>query len=285
MGYDAEGNTYYLFDDNRLYYRDAPIIPEEKASRKRYRGKKRKRGARRVVESDDESVPETNGVEEINEDSTWHVQCITVDDYTPFLARLRKSRDLDEKALYRHLNENVLPMVVEEEAERARKRELREQEFLREQAFLARKRSTRLIQKEEDKKYQKEREEEIAKIKEEEELREKEKQRLKKLEQEREARLGLREQRTREREERIQQREEEKRRAAEEAERLGNIEISVKIPESAKRTARQQALDDLNGSSKPSATAQPQPDETWFFDCICGQHGTNYVLSSLKTFV
>jgi len=229
-----------------------------------------------------------NEVEETYEDSTWHVQCISVDDYTPFLARLRKSRDLDEKALYRHLSENVLPMVIEEEAERARKRELREQEFLREQAYLARKRSSRLIQKEEDKKHQKEREQEIAKIKEEEEAREKEKQRLKKLEHEREARLAIREQRIREREERIQQREEEKRRAAEEAESLGNIELSPNMsesPSSAKKTARQQALDELNASLRPSVTAQSQSEETWFFDCICGKHGTNYVLSSLKTFI
>jgi hypothetical protein len=257
------------------------VVPEEKPSRKKYRGKKRKRGARRVVESDDESTLETNGVDENNEESTWHIQCIDIDDYNPFLSKLRKSRDLDEKALYRHLNENVLPMVVEEEAERARKRELREQEFLREQAYLARKRSTRLIQKEEDKKHEEEREHELTKIREAEAAREKEKQRLKKLEQEREARLALREHRLREREERIALREEEKRRAAEEAERLGNITITVKMSESpspAKKTARQQALEEMSAVSKPSVTPQPQAEESWFFDCICGQHGTNFVL-------
>jgi hypothetical protein len=120
----------------------------------------------------------------------------------------------------------------------------------------------------------------MAKLKEEEEAREKEKLRMKKLEQEREARLALREQRLREREERIQQRQEEKRRAAEEAERLGNLKISIKMSESpspAKKTARQQAMEDLNATSKASVTPQPQADESWFFDCICGQHGTNYV--------
>ena len=278
MGYDADGNTYYLFDDNRLYYRDAPVIPEDKPIRKKFRGRKRKRGARRIESEEPESPPPTNGVG-FDEDATWHVQCIAMDDWTSFLAHLKKSRDLDEKAMYRHLNDNVLPTLIEEEKERERQRELKEQEYLREQAFLARKRSTRLVQKEEDRKHQETREMELAKIQAAEEERKKEEQRIKKLEQEREARLQLREQRQRERELRIQQREEERKRAIEEAERTGKpIKFIVKQSESPapiKKTSRQQALESQRGTSEPES--RPKSEETWFFDCLCGKHGTNYV--------
>jgi hypothetical protein len=280
VGYDADGNTYYLLDDNRLYYRDAPIIPEEKPSRKKFRGKKRKRGARRIESEEPESPSDQKNGSTTDEDSTWHVQCITMDDWNSFLAKLKKSRDLDEKALYRHLNDNVLPTLLEEEAERERERERREQEYLREQAFLARKRSNRLVQREEDRKHMEEKEAEMAKIRAAEEERKREEQRLKKLEQEREARLLLREQRQRERELRIQQREEERKRAIEEAELTGKpIKFIVKTsasPVPVKKTVRQQAMESQTGTAEPESL--PKPEESWFFDCLCGKHGTNYVL-------
>jgi hypothetical protein len=202
---------------------------------------------------------------------------VTLDDWNDFLARMKRSKDLDEKALFRHLNDNVLPSLLEEEKEREKQRLIREQEYLKAQAFAARKRSTRLVQKEEDKKFQAEREVELAKLQAEEEERKKEQLRLKKLEQEREARLVLREQRQRERELRIQQREDEKRRMTEEAEQIGTpIKITIKTsvsPAPAKKTPRQQALDEQRGivDVEPS-----KPEESWFFDCICGKHGTNY---------
>ena len=279
MGFDSDGNTFYLLDDNRLYRRDAPIIPEDEkpaAPRKKFRGKKRKRGARRIESEEPESpAPDTNGHVEPDEDSTWHVVCVTMDDWNEFLAKLKRSRDLDEKALYRHLNDNVMPTLIEEEKEREKQRLIREQEYLKEQAFAARKRSSRLVQKEEYKKLSVEREAELAKLRAEEEERKKEQLKIKKLEQEREARLLLREQRQRERELRIQQREEEKRRALEEAERAGTpIKITIKTsmsPTPVKKTARQEALDSQKAEVEP-----PKQEESWFFDCICGQHGTNY---------
>src|SRR2546423_2363595 len=202
-----------------------------------------------------------------------------MDDWTSYLAKLKKSKDIDEKAMYRHLHDNVLPTLIEEEKERERQREIKEQEYLREQAFLARKRSTRLVQKAEDRKHQEEKELEVAKLQAAEEERKRDEQRIKKLEQEREARLQLREQRQLERELRIQQREEERKRAIEEAERTGNpIKFIVKQSESPaplKKTPRQQALQSQRGTSEPES--RPKSEETWFFDCLCGKHGTNYV--------
>ena len=278
VGYDANGNIYFLLDDNRLYYRVAPIIPEEKPSKRKFRGKKRKRGARRIESEEPEEIPATNGVEE-DEDSTWHVQCITMDDYESLLSRLKKSQDRDEKALYRHLHDNVLPTLIEEEQERARKRALKEQEYLKEQAYAARKRSTRLVQKEEDRKLMQEKEAELQKLQAAEDERKQEEQRIKRLEQEREARLLLREQRQRERELRLQQREEERRRAMELAELAGKpIKFSIKMSESPvppKKTSRQRALEAQQiGGVAPTP---PNPEESWFFDCLCGKHGTNYV--------
>ena len=276
VGYDAEGNTYYLLDDNRLYARDAPLLPDPPTRKKNFRGKKRKRG--RIIESEDPESPVENGI--IDEDSTWHVICVTMADWTSFIARMKKSRNPDEKALYRHLHDNVLPTLEEEEKERQRQRELKEQEYLREQAYAARKRSTRLVQKEETKKEQEERLAEIAKTHAAEDERRREEQRIKKLEQEREARLLLREQRQRERELRILQREEERKRAVEDAEQTGTtIKITFKgstSPTPVKKTSRQKALSSARGSPEVD-----KPEDVWFFDCLCGKHGTNFVLSSI----
>jgi hypothetical protein len=199
-------------------------------------------------------------------------------DWTNFIAQMKKSRNADEKALYRHLNDNVLPTLIEEEKERERQRELKEQEYLREQAFAARKRSTRLVQKEENQKVREEREAELAQVLAAEDERKREQHKLKRLEQEREARLVLREQRQRERELRIQQREDERLRAIEEAERTGTtIKITFKSsasPSPVKKTLRQQALDSQHGTAEPETI---KPEESWFFDCLCGRHGTNYV--------
>jgi hypothetical protein len=277
VGYDADGNVYYLLDDNRLYYRDPPIIPKEKPSKRKFRGKKRKRGARRIESEEPEEIPTANGIEP-DEDSTWHVQCITLDDYDSFLSRLKKSRDLDERALYRHLHDNVLPRLLEEEEERAHKRALKEQEYLKEQAFASRKRSTRLVQKEEDRKLMQEKEAQLQKLRAEEDERTREEQRTKKLEQDRETRLLLREQKQREREVRQQQREEERKRAMELAELAGKpIKFSIKMSESPlplRQTPRQQAL---KGQGRDSPL---KGEESWFFDCICGKHGTNFVCVS-----
>jgi len=283
VGYDAEGNTYYLLDDNRLYYRDAPVIPEDKPARKKFRGKKRKRGARRIESEEPESPPVTNGVG-IDEDSTWHVKCIAIDDYEPILTKLKKSRDPDEKALYYHLNDNVLPALIEEEKERSRKRALNEQKYLREQAYAARKRSSRLVQREEERKIKEEKDAETARFQAAEEERKQGEQRIKKLEQEREARLLLREQRQRERELRIQQREEEKKKTTEQPELEGKpIKLSITLslsPTPAKKTSRQQVLESQRTTTTTDPQAQVKPDESWFFDCLCGKHGNNYVTLS-----
>ena len=200
---------------------------------------------------------------EVDEDSTWHVICTTMSDWNDFLSRMKKSKDLDEKALYRHINDNVLPTLLEEEKEREKQRQLKELEYLRQQAYAARKRSTRLVQKEEDKKITAEREAERAKIRGQEEERKKQEMRIRKLEQEREARLLDREQRQKERELRIQQREEEKLKATEKE--------STKEENVSKKPTRAQLLESQR------TTVEPQPEESWFFDCLCGQHGTNFV--------
>jgi hypothetical protein len=276
VGFDTEGNTYYLLDDNRLYMRDIPDLPSEKptTNKKKYRGKKRKRG--RIIESEESESP---APVEPDEDSTWHVICVTMEDWTTFISRMKKSRNPDEKALYRHLHENVLPTLLEEEKQRQRQREAKEQEFLREQAYASRKRSTRLVQKEEADKVREEKEAQIARAHAEEDEKRSEEARVKRLEQEREARLVLREQRQRERELRIQQREEEKK-AGEEAEKTGTtirIVFQGSTSPVPRKTTRQQALSSGRGTAEPDI----KPEDSWFFDCLCGKHGTNYVTPPL----
>ncbi|KAJ3217284.1 RNA-splicing factor [Dinochytrium kinnereticum] len=114
VGWDAAGNTYWLFDDNRLY-KEEPV------------GKKKK--------------GRPSKTQEINEGAKWTVQCITVEDWITFPERFQNTRNQLEKTFYEFLTVHALPQVLPDLEEKEKKKKL-------EEAVANRKRSTRLQMRE-----------------------------------------------------------------------------------------------------------------------------------------
>ncbi|KAJ3300476.1 hypothetical protein HK104_000061 [Borealophlyctis nickersoniae] len=115
VGYDAKGNTYWLFDDNRLY-REAPPATAGKAKSRRKKPP---------------SKPEP----------TWSLECLTQDDWETFSQRFAKSKNAAEKEFYEFLTDHALPKVLSDLQEKEKEKKLQE-------ALVNRKRSSRLQMKE-----------------------------------------------------------------------------------------------------------------------------------------
>jgi membrane protein involved in colicin uptake len=62
----------------------------------------------------------------------WECICITLEEYQEYMNGLRKSKDPNEKVLYRSILEDILPLIERQAEERAKKeaRRLKEQENL-----------------------------------------------------------------------------------------------------------------------------------------------------------
>jgi two-component sensor histidine kinase len=171
-GWDSEDRTYFLFDDDRLYRQTDPPIPspasrkaKSKLPPKSSRSSKRRRLSRVIPDttpeddSEEEALP--NGVEPHALDyeenfagRKWECVAITLDDYNKFLDTIKRSRDPDEKNLFKFITNDVIPILHQREEERQRKelRRLRELENLHKLATA--KRSSRLADKLEKKKEQ-----------------------------------------------------------------------------------------------------------------------------------
>ncbi|KAJ3107021.1 hypothetical protein HDU97_004990 [Phlyctochytrium planicorne] len=115
VGWDAAGNTYWLFDDNRLY-------KEEKIVSKKRKGDK----------------PIGVLAEEYGR---WSVECITIQDWLSFPDKFSNSRNQSEKKFYQFLTVHALPQVLPDLEEKEKKKKQQE-------AILNRKRSTRLQMRE-----------------------------------------------------------------------------------------------------------------------------------------
>jgi flagellar biosynthesis GTPase FlhF len=134
-GYDRNGNTYYILDDNRLY-RQTPWIMEPRPVKKMKttaKRNKRRRVSNAVEEEPAETLSEWQGGE-------WSCVCITLQEWTTFIGGLEKSKDPDEKALCAHLKEDVMPIINKAWQEKEKQRQL-------EAAVANRKRSSRLDEK------------------------------------------------------------------------------------------------------------------------------------------
>lgn len=226
-GWDREGNTYWLFDDNRLWVQRAPPRPRKrKAPPPKKPVKKRaapppRRGGRRssrlsrdaewepvpaeilkpedVFDSDSElSNPPSE--EEPEEFIEFETQCVSLDDWKRFLERFASSKHPDERVLHTYLAKEVYPRVEEVLLAEQRKQAL-------EEAMQHRKRSSRIAMKESERE---EREREINEVRAQREAAAaalaEERARLAREEAERSARRS-REERLRDREERILARE------------------------------------------------------------------------------
>ena len=172
-GWDAEERTYFLLDDDRLYRQTDPPLPstpsKKAKSPKSSRSSKRQRLSRVIPDTSPEESEvdaKPNGVkpsaldhEENFAGRKWECIAVTLEDYNNFLDTIRRSRDANEKNLFRYITNEVIPALNQREEERQRK-ELRKLRELENQHKLATaKRSSRLASKFEKKREQEEAEE------------------------------------------------------------------------------------------------------------------------------
>ncbi|KAI8590362.1 hypothetical protein BDZ88DRAFT_415045 [Geranomyces variabilis] len=163
VGTDAKGNTYWLFDDNRLY-KEAPTTAPKGRSKKNARGK-----------------------------PTWELECVTIDDWQAFPERFKKSRSSVEKAFYEWLTEEAVPKLLSDYQAREKVKKI-------EEALNNRKRSSRLQMREIEKMELERQIQERQQTKQSERLRKQEENKRHQEEQQRALRLEAREQRIAERE-------------------------------------------------------------------------------------
>ncbi|KAI8064580.1 hypothetical protein BC940DRAFT_305433 [Gongronella butleri] len=147
VGFDAKGDTYWLFDDNRLYVESEEPPkkkPKKKAARRRATPKSRRNTRATRGSVDDADVDDHDGAQDQDEDDAWvpwKMMCMSSDDWKAFPARFADSQHVDERRFYKLLTgdlvERVLPAIEENEMERAKK-----------QQQAARKRSSRIMVRE-----------------------------------------------------------------------------------------------------------------------------------------
>ncbi|CAG8614180.1 7978_t:CDS:10 [Dentiscutata erythropus] len=247
VGYDSKGNTYWLFDDNRLC----------KESPKKDVSKKQKSKVKNTRRSRAKHVPsEVN--ETIAESTNWETVCVTIAEWEEFPKRFEKSRNLQEKAFYKLLTEDLLPQILaalhEKEKEqkkldalanRKRSSRIQKREIEKHEADLAAQ-----LKKDQDEREEKARQDEIARLK---------------AERDREARSQARERRSKEREQRLLARDDKLKKEQ---------DITIEQQHAIKIKRVSDIQDHL---TPPDTTFQVknQNPEDWYFDCLCGVSGTN----------
>lgn len=308
LGWDSQDRSYFVLDDDRLYRRTEAPLPPAPAPKPKAKAKARKsRGSRAskrikldtsVQESEAEGdEPENTEVDVKNDEETeddgfggmkWECIAVTHDDYTIFLESLRKSRDPNEKALVKRINEQIMP-ILEKRVEAQRQKVLKKQRELENlQKMATAKRSSRLAGKAEQRKAEEDAIEAERRRQAELDMARKEQQKQTKMEhvsriandatrnkqtdqtQARESRMLTREQRLKEREVKRILHEEELRKLEENQKSLENgDEIEGRLSErhlKAEMDRRQRELDAL-----------AEEEDEWIFDCaVCGQHGQNF---------
>ncbi|KAJ5707051.1 hypothetical protein N7488_006852 [Penicillium malachiteum] len=273
FGYDREGRSYYVLDDNRLYRRTEPAIPPPPRPKKKpkSRSSRASRASRRVSglaaeeHDEDENKTDTANGDSGEDQYKWECIAVTLPEYQAFLETIHKSKDADEQYLRDRIEEHVIPLLEKVEEAQHRKRIKREKELQNMQLLAGAKRSSRLAQKEERERAEKEaveaarkREADLAEAR-------REQARQKQLEQERQSRMMTREQRTRDREQK---------RLLHEAELERIAEEQAKLERGEGRVSARHLKAELEKSQKNLADLT-QEDE-WVFDCSgCGTYGEN----------
>ncbi|KAF1814256.1 hypothetical protein P152DRAFT_456485 [Eremomyces bilateralis CBS 781.70] len=283
FGWDADDRIYFLLDDDRFYRRTDPALPDpapKKKSTKKPKSKSRaSRASKRLrfsedhAEDDDEEDAvanvETSEQATVEENTLggmkWECIAITLDEYYGIIESFKKSKDPNEKDLYKRLTDSVLPIIEKREEERQRKEEKRIKDLEIMEKLAMAKRSSRLAGKKEKLKEAEAAAEEERKRRVELDLVRKEQEKQRKMEAERHNRMMTREQRLKEREVKRILHEQELRRLEEDSKRLEQEESRISERHlKAEMERRQKELESL------------QEDE-WIFDCsVCGKHGENY---------
>ncbi|KAL1922538.1 uncharacterized protein VTP21DRAFT_10077 [Calcarisporiella thermophila] len=275
IGWDAKGNTYWLFDDNRLY---RELLPKPKSTPKSKSKKSRRRSTRSsgriksngTLSEDEGDQTETNGHED-KEELLWETLCCTITEWETFPERFQNSKHSYEKSLYRYLRDDIRPKVLEVLRDREKTRKM-------EEALQNRKRSSRILVRELERKEQQKQEEQQRRNLEELEAKKKEEK-----EQAQRQKLALeREQRLRERELRLFKRES----ASQTPEPITPQPVVVEPIEStppAKVTQNSTKSGSTGRKSSGKKTGRGRGrrrktetrEESWKFDCVCGLRGKN----------
>ncbi|KAF3389365.1 hypothetical protein F1880_004109 [Penicillium rolfsii] len=270
FGYDHDGRSYYVLDDNRLYRRTdppipAPARPKKKVKSRTSRGSRASRRTSAIVaeEVSDEETKAEDGTN-VFPNFKWECVAVTLQEYNAFLDTI-KTKDADDKYLRSQIEQHILPLLEKAEEAQQRKRIKREKELVQMQMLAGAKRSSRLAAKEE--KERADREAAEAARKREADLAEarKEQARQKQMENERISRMMTREQRIKDREHKRILHEAEVERLAAEQEKLERGEGRV----SARHLKAEMEKSQKN-------LAELAEEDQWVFDCSgCGVHGEN----------
>ncbi|ODV91163.1 hypothetical protein CANCADRAFT_119225 [Tortispora caseinolytica NRRL Y-17796] len=289
VGWDKNGASYILLDDNRLYrfsvlYPERPFktrrekTPPQRATRsaKNQKTTRSSRRSTRIIHdesSDSDSDPyEDSSLLDLSVvfDPTWEVICITYDDWSEFLSKLSKSKHPDERAMHKFLSSRVMPIIEEAEQKRLKAEQAREKARLQELLIQNRKRSSRVEQL-------KQREEEAKQKAEEEAQRRAEmirQRRQKEMERRKNEELRIK---LAEREVRLEQRQIRLLKSQAQAlkERLSNRE-SASLEPDAPGPARPQRARRAARDKAESKIYSIASSKSWIFDCSCGVYGRNY---------
>ncbi|PSN73223.1 hypothetical protein BS50DRAFT_482251 [Corynespora cassiicola Philippines] len=285
-GWDSQDRTYFILDDNRLYRRTdppPPPPPQKLKSKSKPKPKARKTRATRsskrrrqstsepddpVEEEEEVQAQEQKGEEEDDGmgGMKWECLCITYEDYQEFLGSMRKSRDVNEKALCKRIEENIMPQLQRAAEEQARKQARKMKELETMQKLAMAKRSSRISARLEKQKEVEEAEEVKRKRKAELAMAKAEQEKQAKMEEDRESRMITREQRMRERESKRILAEEEVRQLKETSQNPDSVDARVSERHlKAEMKRREEELKKLS-----------EEEETWVFDCEkCGLFGDN----------
>ncbi|KAI9229238.1 MAG: hypothetical protein DHS80DRAFT_29975 [Piptocephalis tieghemiana] len=273
IGFDAQGGIYYLFDDNRLFVLRPPPPPSRKApsSGKRKRkgsGRRKKISSRRTASSTTVGSPkerEEGGGEEEGEEEksldnslspqeSWTLIARTLEDWEAIDSLLPpQSKDTDEQYLRQVLIEDISPKVLEDLRAQAKEKAMQE-------ALLFRKRSSRLIRKEEEEREREARNQERRSMR-------VKAVRLQREEDDRHERALSRERRAQRREARLSR-------------QAQGLPGGTEDLEDRGRGKRRSERSRRNGGNTlvyyGTQGRLEEEGEAWEFDCVCGKHGRNY---------
>ena len=195
----------------------------------------------------------------------WECIAITLDEYQTFLEGIKKTKDPNEKALFKRLSADVLPIIEKAAEEQARKVARRERELLTLQKLSTAKRSSRIQSKMDREKEDQEAAESERKRQADLVAARKDQEKQKQMEEARESRMLTREQRLKEREYKRILHEEE----------LANLsEDNKKLETGEARMSERHLKAEIEKRKKE--LEKLAEEDSWVFDCSkCGVHGEN----------
>ncbi|KAL9625874.1 MAG: hypothetical protein Q9160_000195 [Pyrenula sp. 1 TL-2023] len=285
VGYDRRDRQYYVLDDNRLYRRTEPPLPQASAARPKANTVKARAARRRASKRarlEHSATPDDNNEHQdadpdsesedraLRNDDTfggfkWECLAVNHAQYKDFLGTLEKTKDPDEKILRDNVTDNVLPVIEKAEEAQRRKLERKERELINLQKMAGAKRSSRLADKFEKEKQERDTAETERKRMVDLRAAQREQERQQKMDQDRESRMMTREQRIRDREYKRILREEE----------LRTIEEEAKRVEAGESRGSERHLKAQMYKTKRDLEELEDEDD-WTFDCsVCGVHGAN----------